>query len=771
MISGGRGKMLESGNFRSSKKGVVVTYRRILACVLAISLTTTVSLRGEDDPGKKETFISQKYEVNVDDFSRMDHLTGSFFIETLADGEYERSLRGNEKFLLCMIDIETGKGKILLDENRFSGSLQEVALSPNKNKLAFFDSDEYLSILRLDDGLVEKRLDAAQGGGLYRRNTGRYIVWSPSGHKVAFVNNRDLYTIDEDGANLSRIVIHKSGNYGVTPFLGSITCDQIRRPVWKPDGHGIMYDDFPLPASTYGPNFISCENKAVYEVDIHNLESEKILEGYTIIEGCDKGIIGVLEHVSHKDKPDNPTLKLIDHHGAIVKDYGSLCEEYPDLMSASPDCRYLAFKQEGDLVILALDSIKRTVVDMPHSDYKISWSPDGDYLAVLLRPESRIDIVNPETGNMQKLFTMRGAYDIKWTAAEVVSADLPLPDICKEPLPMGKVIFTSGSGSRGVNCDILVRIIEDSDIQKLAANEYWEGWPITSAENNKIAFLASSEEKGDIELWLMDGNGDEKIKISHGVGVDAPPIWSPDGQMIAFAGHSIEENYHASRGIYVVNADGTDQKLLTKNIMYCLGSLSGNFSLFQYSWSPDSSSIAFGGDSVSVANVNTGIETCIVKGDGRWVSDPVWSQNGDRILFVKSGKTSDEIRIINSDGSNESVLMPGISGAFDSRIYNPQWSPDGSQIAFIVGIGPAIFSRKADNLMDWLSDIEYYLYVMDNTGSNRRRLANNVSTRFFWNSDSDWILSHYETSDSVFIANTKTGYIAILGRGSQPKWF
>ena len=65
------------------------------------------------------------------------------------------------------------------------------------------------------------------------------------------------------------------------------------------------------------------------------------------------------------------------------------------------------------------------------------------------------------------------------------------------------------------------------------------------------------------------------------VGVTAScwsPVWSPDGQQIAFLSER-----DGLTGIYVMNADGSDAHRLTSTLSVGRG----------YSWSPDSRQIAF----------------------------------------------------------------------------------------------------------------------------------------------------------------------------------
>jgi len=94
--------------------------------------------------------------------------------------------------------------------------------------------------------------------------------------------------------------------------------------------------------------------------------------------------------------------------------------------------------------------------------------------------------------------------------------------------------------------------------------------------------------------------------------------------------------------------------------------------------------------------------------------DPAWSPDGGRIVFVSNDAGSDDIWIVNADGSGIRNLTIG-SGAWDKR---PSWSPDGTRI---------VFWSNRDGPMQ--------LYVMSADGRNIR----NISQTSWDETDPLWI--------------------------------
>ncbi len=76
----------------------------------------------------------------------------------------------------------------------------------------------------------------------------------------------------------------------------------------------------------------------------------------------------------------------------------------------------------------------------------------------------------------------------------------------------------------------------------------------------------------------MNADGSNKERLTHNHASDRHPIWSPDGEHVAF-----RSSRNGSEETYVVNANGSGLALLTHN----------SASEGEISWSPDGEYIAF----------------------------------------------------------------------------------------------------------------------------------------------------------------------------------
>ena len=135
------------------------------------------------------------------------------------------------------------------------------------------------------------------------------------------------------------------------------------------------------------------------------------------------------------------------------------------------------------------------------------------------------------------------------------------------------------------------------------------------------------------------------------------------------------------------------------------------------SWSPDGSRIAFDVNSFDKPPHREGgnVDIYTANADGTDLTrltfdknahSPAWSPNGREIAYVLGYGSVQQIGVMNADGSNTRQLTD-TEGSNNS----PSWSPDGTKIAFAFspGSNSDIFGSNPD------------IYVMDADGSNVQR--------------------------------------------------
>ena len=184
-------------------------------------------------------------------------------------------------------------------------------------------------------------------------------------------------------------------------------------------------------------------------------------------------------------------------------------------------------------------------------------------------------------------------------------------------------------------------------------------------------YLASEVSVGGTSRILIADTvtGGGRLVTPEGV-VAHCPLWSPDGQRIAFA----HEGTSGSRTLAVIGIDGTGMRDVS-------GDLAGLQVEGPDTWSPDGTWIYFGAvrsdagqnlARVYRADVASGVSRQL-SSDASFASAPASSPDGTRLAFVVTrADRAFDLYIANSDGTEARLLLA------DAR--NDGWSPDGRYV-------------------------------------------------------------------------------------------
>jgi Tol biopolymer transport system component len=221
-------------------------------------------------------------------------------------------------------------------------------------------------------------------------------------------------------------------------------------------------------------------------------------------------------------------------------------------------------------------------------------------------------------------------------------------------------------------------------------------FPAWSPDATKIAFASDRDGAPHGQIWVMDTDGQNPTRLTDNDALDTDPAWSPDGTKIAFSSDRDDPNHLE---IYVMDADGQNQIRLTNDDV--LDS--------HPTWSPDGAQIAF----MSNRDDPSG-EIYVMDSDGHNLTrltnnstsdeSPAWSPDGTKIAFLSDRDACDvDVYVMDANGQNQ---MPLTSNCL--IVESPAWSPDGTKIAFARTEG---------------SSLERDIYVMDADGQHERRLT------------------------------------------------
>ena len=226
-----------------------------------------------------------------------------------------------------------------------------------------------------------------------------------------------------------------------------------------------------------------------------------------------------------------------------------------------------------------------------------------------------------------------------------------------------------------------------------------------SPDGSRIVYSSCEfrDEFDGYEIATVNIDGTNRRRLtSDRIRYDHYPVWSPDGDRIAFLSVRGPEydvpfaNLPKRYKLFTMDADGSDLRQVTPD------SLKGILWVGPR-WSPDGEHLLFVESDDDVFNPGVGrLERkvnantfFVIRADGsdlqplgKTVVLPVWSPDGSRIAYVDYGDAEDELDIftVSPDGSDVRKLTIRTRGAYvddPRRSLRLEWSPDGSEIAFV----------------------------------------------------------------------------------------
>lgn len=237
--------------------------------------------------------------------------------------------------------------------------------------------------------------------------------------------------------------------------------------------------------------------------------------------------------------------------------------------------------------------------------------------------------------------------------------------------------------------------------------------PDISMDGRRMVF-ASTRHSENANLYYKSVEGVTVTQLTADAAADLQPVFSPDGQRVAFA-----SNRAGNWDIWVVGLDGRQPIQVTDSPA----------DEVHPSWSPDGERLVYcslperGQWELWIVDATAGGRKRFI-GYGLF---PAWSPTGDQILFQRGRERGNRwFSLWTLDLVHDEPLHPTeVASSAEYALITPTWSADASRIAY-VAVTPGMASASGSTSGIHQADI----WIVDADGRGRVRLTDGQTANF-----------------------------------------
>ena len=504
-------------------------------------------------------------------------------------------------------------------------------------------------------------------------------VWSADGN---YLIARKHFTSERSLGAGEMWQYHKSGGTGLQLTKRKNDQQDVNEPFMSPDGKYLYYSEDVYPGGYFQYN--KDPNDQIYVIKRYDFETGKT-------ETITGGPGGAARPTISRDGKKLAFVKRVRTKSVLFIQNLETGEEWPIYDKLNKD------QQEA----WAIFGVYPNFSWMPNNDEIVFWS--GGKI-------NKINVNSLEVTNIP--FKVNVKIDLAETVHfnNKIETETFTPKMIRHAVtsPNGEFIVFSALGH------LYKKILPNGDPTRLTNSTDFEFEPTFSPNGSEILYVTWNDlEKGAI--YKISANGGNSTKLTSKKGIYRTPSYSPNGTQITFRKENGNTDqgftFTKNDGIYVMNADGSNEKFVVDKGEYPLFSKDGKRIFLQ------TGGTYFGDIEKKLISVNLEGNDEKTHVTSKYANRLIPSPDNDWIAFTNLHKLYVAPLVLNGhaiDLDDKTKALPVSQLAKDASI-NIHWSPNSQKVMWT--LGDEYFSNELKNRFTFLKGSPEEVTELTSTGT------------------------------------------------------